>query len=83
MEKLRNKRTWKNVKFRNLRFADDVVLFGENIDDLRNMAEILTENSRIAGLEVHTAQTKYLTNQETSRLQINRVKIKKLTNTYT
>ena len=45
----------------NIRYADDILLFGKNIDEISDMLEILCEELRAIGLEMHPSKTKVLT----------------------
>ena len=45
----------------NVRYADDILLFGKNIDEISDMLEILCEELRAIGLEMHPSKTKILT----------------------
>ncbi|XP_060517971.1 uncharacterized protein LOC132696860 [Cylas formicarius] len=61
-----------------LRFADDIVLFADNQQDLQDMLLELDQNSKKIGLKMNIGKTKYMTNdnitQET-RIEIDNKKI--------
>lgn len=46
----------------NLRFADDIVLFAKNPDDLKEMIQQLAHESREVGLQINHSKTKIITN---------------------
>lgn len=45
-----------------LRFADDIILFSENPDDLETMLQQLSNESAKVGLSMNTSKTKAMTN---------------------
>ncbi|RVE53061.1 hypothetical protein evm_002359 [Chilo suppressalis] len=50
------------TRLNNLRFADDIVLFSDNPDDLQTMIHELNEASLNVGLEMNLSKTKIMTN---------------------
>ena len=46
----------------NVRYADDIMLFGKSIDEITRMVEILVEEFAIVGLELNASKTKIITN---------------------
>ena len=46
----------------NVRYADDVMLFGKSVEELRNMVELLVEEFGFVGLELNASKSKILTN---------------------
>ncbi len=48
----------------NLRFADDIVLLSDNLEDVQKMGNELMLISREVGLHMNMAKTKYMTNVE-------------------
>ena len=53
----------------NLRFADDVILIGTSLTQIRRMLGDITGAARRTGLELHPRKTKILHNVETRRLK--------------
>ena len=41
----------------NIRYADDILLFGKNIDEISDMLEILCKELRAIGLEMHPSKS--------------------------
>merc|ERR1712228_745443 len=54
-------------KLIDLRFADDVALIANSLEDLEIQLNILNEESKKVGLKIHRGKTKFMTNQETSQ----------------
>ena len=50
------------ARLSNVRYADDVVLFGKTIDEITRMVEMLVEEFAVVGLELNASKTKILTN---------------------
>ena len=56
----------------NLRFADDIVLFGETLEELQDMLEELDREGKNVGLRINTSKTKIMTTEpERDPLKIN------------
>ena len=51
----------------NLRFADDILLFGTSRAQVRRMLKYLDERARAAGLKLHMGKTKILSNEADRR----------------
>ncbi|KAI5752725.1 hypothetical protein M8J77_019818 [Diaphorina citri] len=62
----------------NLRFADDVILIGKNIDELKTMIIKLREESLKHGLHINMNKTNILTKEEVPGIMINGEEIKKV-----
>ena len=48
----------------NLRFADDIALFAENLQDLQKMLNELNEESKKVGLHMNFSKTKVMYNEK-------------------
>jgi len=65
----------------NLRFADDLVLFAETKEELKDMLQELHQNSVKAGLEINVQKTKILANRKYNEpIKINGKVIEKVDN---
>ncbi|KAI5722002.1 hypothetical protein M8J76_002173 [Diaphorina citri] len=61
----------------NMMFADDVILIGKDLDELRTMMIELREESKKHGLDINMAKTNILTKEEITGIEINGVEIKR------
>ena len=66
----------------NLRFADDIVLLANNVNELQGMVEDLNKESKKVGLEMNLDKTVYLINrnidQTSTGVTVNGVKLKRV-----
>ena len=53
------------VQLNNLRFADDIILFAENIEDLHQMLTSLDEEGKKDGMKINKKITKIMCNNHT------------------
>lgn len=58
-------------KHRDLRFADDIILFATSADELSRGIQELAQQSKKAGLELNLQKTKLMTNSNEEIIQIN------------
>ena len=62
-----------------LRFADDVALTTNSVEDMEMQLNILNRESKNIGLKIHRGKTKFMTNYETTEsIKIQGTKIKKV-----
>jgi hypothetical protein len=67
----------------NLKFADDIVLFANNLETLQTMMEELQKESIKSGLNINIDKTKIMTNKHTEddrKIQLNNQEIEKINN---
>ena len=61
-----------------LRFADDVALTTNTIEDMEQQLNILNEQSKRVGLKIHRGKTKFMTNfAKTQKIEIDGIEIEK------
>ena len=59
-----------------LRFADDVALTTNNVDDMEQQLNILNDQSKKVGLKIHRGKTKSMTNfATTQKIEIEGIEI--------
>ena len=62
-----------------LRFADDVALTTNNVDDMEQQLNILNDQSKKVGLKIHRGKTKSMTNfATTQKIEIEGIEIEKV-----
>jgi len=62
----------------NLRFADDIVLIGKNVDKLKGMGEELKTLCLEVGLELNLTKTKMMSNSEDKEFFLDNIKIEQV-----
>ena len=66
-------------KLTDLRFADDVALTANSVEDMEIQLNILNQESKKIGLKIHRGKTKFMTNYETSQsIKIEGIDIEKV-----
>ena len=77
------KKEYNNIdgeKLSDLRFADDVAQTTEDAKDLKHQLNTVKKENLKIGLKIHKRKTKFMTNIDTDKIQIDGIEIEKVTN---
>ena len=62
-------------KLQDLRFADDIILFATSAEELGQDLQELTQQSKVAGLELNPQKTKLMTNSTEDTIKVNNTEL--------